>query len=143
MALQAETIAAGLVAAWQADPTINALVPGGIWYGQAPQDDSSLRAVFTIATEGEIVKTSTRDYLQNISIVVQLYGVKPMNSSDWANIRIRINEIWCITTPAISGATFIDLDPSSSSVELAPDRRDGEDMLVAKASFFGMVQGVF
>jgi hypothetical protein len=143
MALQAETIAAGLVAAWQADSTIQSLVPGGIWYGQAPQEDTTLRAVFSIATEGQIVKTSTRDYLQNISITLQLYGVKPMTSSDWLNIRVRINEIWCITTPSISGATLIDLDPSSSSVELAPDRRDGEDMLVAKASFSGMVQGVF
>lgn len=143
MALQAETVVSGLVSTWQANATLTTLVPGGIWYGQAPQDESRTRATITMTQEGAIIEAATREYIQNFTIEVTLYATKTMTSADWQTIREAINSIWTVTNPPSSGVKFITINPASSSVELAPDRRDGEDVLIGKASYMAMLQGAF
>ena len=143
MGFQAETIVSGLVAAWQGDKTLNNLIPGGLWYGQAPQDDASVRAIMTFESS-DAIKTATRDYLLNFSVTLKVYATKTMVSSDWENIRNQINATWCgVTSPAISGGTLVSFEPETTAVELAPDRRDGEDVLIGTAVYTGMAQGVF
>lgn len=144
MSIQAETIVAGLIAAWQSDPTLTTLVPGGIWYGQAPQDDTPVRAVMTFEPEGETIKAATRDYLQSFTVTVKLYATKTMTSTDWSSIRTAMNAVWCgIVSPTVSGASLVSFEPDNASVELASDRRDGEDVLIGSATFSGLAQGVF
>lgn len=143
MALQAETVVSGLVSTWQANATLASLVPGGIWYGQAPQDESRTRATIVVSQEGAIIEAATREYIQNVSIEVTLYATKTMTNADWQTIREAINSIWTVNNPPASGAKFITINPASSSVELAPERRDGEDVLIAKANYVAMLQGAF
>lgn len=143
MALQAETVVAGLVSTWQANATLTTLVPGGIWYGQAPQDESRTRATLTITQEGAIIEAATREYIQNVSIEVTLYATKTMTSGDWQTIREAINGIWTVSNPPSNGTKFITINPASTSIELAQERRDGEDVLVGKANYVAMLQGTF
>ena len=144
MAIQAETIVSGLVSAWQADKTLGTLVPGGLWYGQAPQDETVVRAIISFEATGDTIKTATREYLQSFEVTLKLYATKTMTSADWQNIREQINATWCgVVSPAVVGASLVSFEPDSASVELAPERRDGEDVLVGSATFSGLAQGVF
>lgn len=144
MPIQAETIVAGLIAAWQADPTLTTLVPGGIWYGQAPQDDTPVRAIMSFEPEGETIKAATRDYIQPFTVTIKLYASKTMTSSDWPSIRNAINSAWCgVVSPVVSGASLISFEPATASTELASERRDGEDVLIGSATYSGLAQGVF
>lgn len=144
MSIQAETIVAGLIAAWQADATLTTLVPGGIWYGQAPQDDTPVRAIMTFEPQGEALKAATRDYVQNFGVTVKLYATKTMTSADWPAIRNAMNTVWCgAVAPAVSEATLISFEPATAGVNLEPSRRNGEDVLIAIATFSGMAQGTF
>lgn len=144
MPIQAETIVAGLIAAWQADPTLTTLVPGGIWYGQAPQDDTPVRATMVFQPTGEALKAATRDYIQMFTVTVSLYASKTMTSSSWPDIRNAMNTVWCgVVSPVVTGATLVSFEPANASVNLAPARRNGEDVLIGIATFSGMAQGTF
>jgi hypothetical protein len=143
MSVQMETLVAGLVTAWQASASLTAAVPGGIWFGQAPQTlDGTVYATLSVSMES-IEETATRDYVQFCRIEAAIYSAAAMTAASWATIRTAINSAWVQGTVTVSGATVISLNPASASVELMPDRLNSEDVLVGKAAFTAMFQGTF
>ena len=138
-----ETLVAGLVTAWQASAGLTAAVPGGIWFGQAPQTLSgTVYATLSVNMES-IEETATRDYVQFCKIEAAIFSAAAMTAASWATIRTAINSAWVQGTVTVSGATVISLNPASASVELMPDRLNSEDVLVGKAAFTAMFQGSF
>ena len=138
-----ETLVAGLVTAWQASAGLTAAVPGGIWFGQAPQTLSgTVYATLSVNMES-IEETATRDYVQFCKIEAAIFSAAAMTAASWATIRTAINSAWVQGTVTVSGATVISLNPASASVELMPDRLNSEDVLVGKAAFTAMFQGTF
>ena len=166
MSVQMETLVAGLVTAWQGSAGLTAAVPGGIWFGQAPQTisdtiswdgsgyllwdediflcgpDASTYATLGINMES-LEETATRDYVQFCKIEAAIFSAAAMTAASWATIRTAINLAWVQGTVTVSGATVISLNPASASVELMPDRLNSEDVLVGKAAFTAMFQGTF
>ena len=143
MSVQMETLVAGLVTAWQASAGLTAAVPGGIWFGQAPQTLSgTVYATLSVNMES-IEETATRDYVQFCKIEAAIFSAAAMTAASWATIRTAINSAWVQGTVTVSGATVISLNPASASVELMPDRLNSEDVLVGKAAFTAMFQGSF
>ena len=138
-----ETLVAGLVTAWQASAGLTTAVPGGIWFGQAPQTLSgTVYATLSVNMES-IEETATRDYVQLCKIEAAIFSAAAMTAASWATIRTAINSAWVQGTVTVSGATVISLNPASASVELMPDRLNSEDVLVGKAAFTAMFQGTF
>jgi len=143
MSVQMETLVAGLVTAWQGSAGLTAAVPGGIWFGQAPQTLSgTVYATLSVNMES-LEETATRDYVQFCKIEAAIYSRAAMTAASWATIRTEINSAWVQGTVTVSGATVISLNPASASVELMPDRLNSEDVLVGKAAFTAMFQGTF
>ena len=138
-----ETLVAGLVTAWQGSAGLTAAVPGGIWFGQAPQTLSgTVYATLSVNMES-IEETATRDYVQFCKVEAAIFSAAAMTAASWATIRTAINSAWVQGTVTVSGATVISLNPASASVELMPDRLNSEDVLVGKAAFTAMFQGSF
>lgn len=142
MAVQIETIIDSLVSTWQSNQTLSGLVPGGLWFGQVPESTQSPYAVISISP-GEVITTATRDYLQFILFEISVYSSEPMSSSDKKQIRDGMNSTYCQTSPVVSGARIVTIDPSNGTVEMMPDRRNSEDVLASKAGFSMIVQGTF
>ena len=128
---------------WPGSAGLTAAVPGGIWFGQAPQTLSgTVYATLTVNMES-IEETATRDYVQFCKIEAAIFSAAAMTAASWATIRTAINSAWVQGTVTVSGATVISLNPASASVELMPDRLNSEDVLVGKAAFTAMFQGTF
>lgn len=143
MALQLESFVSGLSTAWQSSTALSALVPGGLWFGKAPETASVPYAIFSVSSSG-VIKMASRDIIHNVDISVSVFSSAPMTDSLHEDIRFAINDAWASTTLIpIDIGRVITIDPSSASTDLSDDRRNAEDVLVASAGFSSMVQGVF
>ena len=142
MALQAETIVAGLVTAWEANATLVGLVPGGVWFSQVPQEVTGVYATLTLKTEN-VTHTSQRDYIQTYTVTVRFYGSEAMTDASKSGIRVALGTAWCSSTPTFSGATSMGIYPTDATVDLDPNRKEAADILISTASYGGMVQGTY
>ena len=143
MAIQLESFVSGLSLAWQSSTALNSLVPGGLWFGKAPETASVPYATFSVSSSG-VMLMATRDLIHNVDISVSVFSSAPMTDSSHEDIRSAINDAWASNTLIpISIGRVVTIDPSVASSDLSDDRRNAEDVLVASVGFSSMVQGTF
>jgi hypothetical protein len=144
MGLAPEQIVAGLVNSFHASLPLASLVPGGLWFGAVEQNVPEPYAMISITHQDTLV-TANRYMISTDSIEVSIFSEAPITHESRTKIVSAMLDTWCgrLSWVTIDGGRMISMTPSGSELTLDPQRRDAQDILVAKQTFTIMTQGEF
>lgn len=144
MAIGAEQLLVGLADSWQSSSVLKSLVPGGLWSGEVPQTALVPYATIVV-TQESVIMTATRDWIKADAIEVRVYSSSPPDDTSRIEIANEIAVRWCSVPSSVIMASgkVMGIVPSSATTELAAERRDGEDVLLATLGYTAMTQGSY
>lgn len=106
------------------------ILPGGLWYGRAPQETVIPYGIITVE-DGKKTFTTNGYFLQNLTMKIMVYtsgGISNQGSKNIATLMSNAFDFTCSNT-AIDGGKVVLIQPVSNILELDQQLRDSEDVV--------------
>lgn len=118
------------------------ILAGGLWYGRAPQDVESPYGIITI-TDGKKTYTTNGNFLQNISMKITVYSNGGVASTQVRNIAALLSTAFDFKnkTMLMANGKIVSIQPISNLVELDPQLRESEDVIVSSFDWIIILSG--
>jgi|688.fasta_scaffold379582_3 hypothetical protein len=121
---------------WALQSTASTVVPGGLWYARVPQDVEVPYGIVLIE-DGKKTFTVNGHFIQNFTITVSIYSAGGPGASNAKTIAALVGSTFdfCDKSITLNNARLISFMPNSNTIELQPELRNAEDVLVTKMAY--------
>ena len=118
------------------------LVPGGVWYGRAPEGAVVPYGV-VLLTEGKKTFTCNGMFIQNFVVSISIYTAGGLGSILIKNIAQMLSVALDFKnkTMSIADGKLISIQPTLNTIEIETGLRDAEDVIVSKFNWEAIVSG--
>ena len=121
---------------WLAASTSSTVVPGGLWYARVPQDVEIPYGIVLIE-DGKKTFTTNGYFLQNFTVTVSVYSAGGPGATNAKTIAALVGTTFdfCDKRVTLTDARLISFQPSANTIELQPELRNAEDVMVTKMAY--------
>jgi hypothetical protein len=121
---------------WSLQSTAASVVPGGLWYARVPQDVEIPYGIVLIE-DGKKTFTVNGHFIQNFTVTVSIYSSGGPGTTNAKTIAALVGSTFdfCDKSVTLTNAKLISFMPNSNTIELQPELRNAEDVLVTKTAY--------
>lgn len=118
------------------------ILPGGLWYGRAPDATISPYGLVTIE-DGKKTFTTNGYFLQNLTMKIVIYSTEGIASTSIKNIAVLLSEAFDFKNADmnIANGKVVNIQPMGNLVDIDSQLRESEDVVVSTFNWLIILSG--